>query len=76
MGAVLASSIFLGALTATLRIGVRPLLEDWARLRAPPGGSPLERRLAEMEEDIRRLKARSDARLPSEPSPPSGPSRV
>jgi len=61
---LIGGSVLVAVLTAALRFGVRPLLEDWAKLRAQTG--PLERRLAELEEEVRRLKAGSEPRLPAE----------
>jgi hypothetical protein len=61
---LLGGSVLVAVLTAALRFGVRPLLEDWAKLRAQSG--PLERRLAEVEDEVRRLKAASEPRLPAE----------
>jgi len=72
--ALLGGSVLLAVLTAALRFGVRPLLEDWAKLRAQTG--PLERRLAEVEDEVRRLKAAGEPRLSAEGLRRSEPPRV
>jgi hypothetical protein len=63
---VLTSSLMIGVLAAALRFAVRPLLEDWAKLRSQGSGGGLDRRLAEMEADIRQLKASAGLQLPAE----------
>jgi hypothetical protein len=63
---VVSSALLLSVFAAALRFAVRPLLEDWAKLRNQGGGTGLERRLAEMEDDIRQLKARAGLQLPAE----------
>jgi hypothetical protein len=63
---VLSSTLLLGMVAAALRFAVRPLLEDWARLRSQGGGMGLERRLAAMEEDLRELKASAGLQLPAD----------
>ncbi|MGO9063928.1 MAG: hypothetical protein ACLQIH_04190 [Myxococcaceae bacterium] len=48
--AMVAGSIFIGVLTAALRLGVKPLLSDWSRGRAQQlGDAGLERRVGELE---------------------------
>ncbi len=63
---VLASSVFLAVLGAVFRIGIRPVLLDWIKHRNQSANPVLERRLAEMEEDIRQLKMVSNLQLPAE----------
>jgi len=63
---VISSALLLAVLGATLRLAVRPLLEDWFKLKGQGPGPALERRLAEMEEHIRRLEAGAALQLPSE----------
>jgi len=63
---VLASSIFLAVLGVVFRVGIRPVLLDWIKHRNQSGNPALERRLAEMEEDIRQLKMASNLQLPAE----------
>jgi hypothetical protein len=59
-------SLMLAVIAAALRFAVRPLLEDWFRLRGQGGGVGLERRLQGMEDDIRALKAGGGLQLPAE----------
>ena len=63
---VLAGSILLATLTAALRFGVRPLLEEWAKRRFPPASADVERRLASLEDDVRQLRTASNFQLPAE----------
>lgn len=58
--------MLLVVVTVAVRFGLRPLLQDWAKLRTQGGGPTLERRLLEMEEEIRQLKARSNLQLSAE----------
>jgi hypothetical protein len=60
------SALLLGVVAAALRFAVRPLLEDWFKLRSQGAGPGLERRLAQMEENIRRLEAGTGLQLPAE----------
>jgi hypothetical protein len=64
---LIAVSILIAALTAALRLGVRPLLADWAKLRVQPGTSVLERRMVELEEEVRQLKVGPNPQLPADP---------
>jgi hypothetical protein len=63
---LLGGSVFLGMLTAALRFGVRPLLEDWAKIRSQLGTQALERRMLEVEEEIRLLRANAGLQLPAD----------
>jgi hypothetical protein len=67
MAVGVSSSIFLFVMVLALRFAVRPLIADWAKLRVPAGNAGLERRLDDMEEEIRQLKAASSLQLPAEP---------
>jgi hypothetical protein len=68
LGAVMiAGSVLIAVLTAALRFGIRPLLADWAKLRAQPGTFTLERRMAELEEEVRQLKVGPNLQLPADP---------
>jgi hypothetical protein len=64
---LLGGSVLLAVLTAALRLGVRPLLADWAKLRVQLDTTALERRMVEMEEEIRQLKVGSSLQLPADP---------
>ncbi len=64
--AMVAGSIFIGVLTAALRFGVKPLLVDWSRSRGRPEDAGLERRVAELEEEMREVKLVTGLRLPTE----------
>lgn len=63
---LLASSVLIGVIAVALRVAVRPLIADWVKMRAEGGSPGLERRLAEMEEDLRQLKAGAGLQLPAE----------
>jgi hypothetical protein len=63
---VICSTIFLAVLGATLRFAVRPFIEDWFKHRGQAAGPGLERRLAEIEENIRRLEATARFQLPAD----------
>lgn len=64
--AMIAGSVFIGVLTAALRLGVKPLLADWSRGRAQLGDAALERRVAELEEEMRQVKMVANLQLPAE----------
>ncbi len=64
--AMVAGSIFIGVLTAALRFGVRPLLTDWSRSRAQLEDTGLDRRVAELEEEMRQVKLVTGLQLPTE----------
>ena len=70
---VLSASALIAVFTFALRFGVRPLLEDWARLRAQLSGGLLDRRLSAIEDDIRQLKASSSLQLPADLRPADRP---
>ncbi len=59
-------SILVAVLALAYRVAIRPLLGDVAKLR-----TGLERRLAEVEEQIRRLNAAAGLQLPVEARAPS-----
>jgi hypothetical protein len=63
---VVSTSLLLGVLGAALRWGVRPLIADWVNLRNQPGRAALEQRVAQMEEEIRQLKASVGLQLPAD----------
>ena len=63
---LLASSVLIGVIAVALRVAVRPLIADWVKMRAEGVSPGLERRLAEMEEDLRQLKAGAGLQLPAE----------
>ena len=63
---MVAGSIFIGVLTAALRLGVKPLLADWSRGRAQLVDTGLERRVAELEEQMRQVKLVANLQLPAE----------
>jgi hypothetical protein len=63
---VLTTSVLIGTIAVALRLAVRPLLADWVKFRSEAGRPPLEQRIAEMEEDIRQLKAGAGLQLPAE----------
>ncbi len=73
---VISSALLLAVLGATLRFAIRPLLDDWFKLRAQGPGPALERRLAEMEAQIRRLEAGAALQLPAESSRAAGQPRT
>ena len=58
---IFTSSLLVGALAIPYRMAIRPLLGDVAKLR-----TGLERRLAEAEEQIRRLNATNALRFSTE----------
>jgi hypothetical protein len=62
----LSSSVLIGMLTAAFRFGLRPLIADWAKLRAAPGTEVLQRRMAELEEEVRQLRMAANLQLPAE----------
>jgi hypothetical protein len=70
--AMIAGSVFLAVLTAALRLGVKPLLADWSRGRVQLGDGALERRVAELEEEMRQVKVVASLRLPAEELRPGG----
>jgi hypothetical protein len=74
--AFVSSALLLAVLAAALRFSVRPLLEDWFKLRSQGASLALERRLAEMEESIRRLEAGARLQLPAEPARSAGQPRT
>jgi len=59
-------------LTAALRLGVKPLLTDWSRGRSQLGDAALERRVAELEEEMRQVKMLANLRLRRKLSRPAG----
>jgi len=61
----LSSSILLSVMLIGLRFAIRPLIADWDRLRGPAGNGLLEQRMAEMEEEVRRLRAGVAGQLPA-----------
>jgi hypothetical protein len=69
---LIAVSVLIAVLTAALRFGVRPLLADWAKLRAQPGTPVLERRMVELEEEVRQLKVGPNLQLSADPLRSSG----
>ncbi len=73
---VISSALLLAVLGATLRLAVRPLLEDWFKLKGQGPGPALERRLAEMEEHIRRLEAGGTLQLPTQSARSAGQPRT
>jgi hypothetical protein len=70
--AMIAASVLLAVLTGALRLGVKPLLVDWSRGRAQLGDPALERRVAELEEEMRQVKLVANLRLPSDDSRSGG----
>lgn len=64
---LIAGSILIGVLTAALRLGVRPLLADWAKLRVQPGTHALERRVMELEEELHQLRTGTNLHFPADP---------
>ena len=66
MAVGVSSSVFLAVMVLALRFAVRPLIADWAKLRGPFANAALEQRLADMEEEIRQLRAASNLQLPAE----------
>jgi hypothetical protein len=62
----LSSSFLLGVLTLAIRFAVRPLLADWAKLRLASGNETLERRMRELEEEVRLLRMGANLQLPTE----------
>jgi hypothetical protein len=73
---VISSALLLAVLGATLRFAIRPLLDDWFKLRGQSPGPALERRLAEMEAQLRRLEAGAGLQLPAESSRAAGQPRT
>jgi hypothetical protein len=65
--AMIAGSVFIAVLAAALRLGLRPLLADWARLRLQAGPSALERRMMELEEEVRQLRVGANLQLSVDP---------
>ena len=63
---MVAASVLLAVLTAALRLGLRPLLEDWVRIRTQVGSTALERRVAGMEEELRQLQLHASLQLPAD----------
>jgi hypothetical protein len=64
--AMIAGSVLLAVLTAALRFGIKPLLADWSRGRAPPGEVGLAQRVAELEEEVRRTRVVANLQQPTE----------
>jgi hypothetical protein len=64
---IFTSSILIAVLAVAYRVAIRPLLGDVSKLR-----TGLEHRLAEVEEEIRHLKASAGLQLPVESFLPSG----
>jgi hypothetical protein len=64
--AMIAGSVLLAVLTAALRFGVKPLLTDWSKGRTQMGDAALERRVAELEEEMRQVKMTASRQLPVE----------
>jgi hypothetical protein len=64
--AMIAGSVLLAVLTAALRFGIKPLLADWSRGRAPPGEVGLAQRVAELEEEVRRTRVVAKLQQPTE----------
>lgn len=62
----LLSGVMLTLVTIAIRFGVRPLLADWAKLRTQGGGPSLERRVLELEEEMRQLKNGTNLQLSAE----------
>jgi hypothetical protein len=69
--AMVAGSILLAVLTAALRLGVRPLLADWAKLKGQDVTSQLALRMVELEAEVRQLRMGGGSfQLPSDPLRP------
>ncbi len=64
--AMIAGSVLIAVLTAALRLGVKPLLADWSKGRGQLGDGALERRVAELEEEMRQVKRVVHLQLPAE----------
>jgi hypothetical protein len=63
---VLSTSFLVLVLAVAMRFGVRPLLLDWAKYRGLTGNESLERRMRELEEEVRLLRMGANLQLPSE----------
>ncbi len=61
---VFASAFFLAVLAAAVRMTVRPMLADWAKLRSQGANAALEPRVAELEEELRQLKGSTQLQVP------------